>query len=240
MRQGQTVAVIIPALDEERAIGRVLSAIPDWVDQVIVADNGSSDATAAIAREHGALVVKQPRRGYGAACLAGLAALGEAKVVVFLDGDFSDHPQQMDRLVDLIIKGRAQLVIGSRVRGQREPGALSPQARWGNWLACLLIRLFWGVRFSDLGPFRAIDREALQRLGMDDRGYGWTVQMQTRAARLGLRCMEAPVDYRRRIGQSHISGTFKGVIAAGGKILFTIAKEALTGKNQGRGEPEVD
>jgi glycosyltransferase involved in cell wall biosynthesis len=229
MRNGQNVAVIIPALNEARAIGKVLAAIPAWVDQVIVADNGSTDATADIAREGGAQVVSQPRRGYGAACLAGMAALGPAKVVVFLDGDYSDHPEQMPRLVDPVTQGRAQLVIGSRILGHRQPGALTPQARWGNWLACLLIRLFWGVRFSDLGPFRAVERGALERMGMADLNYGWTVEMQIKAARLGLVCSEAPVDYRRRLGLSHISGTFRGAMAAGGKILLTIAKYALAG-----------
>lgn len=235
MRDGQTVAVIIPALNEAPAIGKVLTAIPAWVDQVIVADNGSTDATARIAREGGAQVVSQPRRGYGAACLAGMAALGPAKVVVFMDGDFSDHPEQMGRLVDPVTQGQAQLVIGSRILGRPEPGALTPQARWGNWLACLLIRLFWGVRFTDLGPFRAIERDALARLGMNDQGYGWTVEMQVKAARLDLVCSEAPVDYRRRIGLSHISGTFRGTMAAGGKILFTIAKYALAGTGTGSG-----
>lgn len=229
MRNGQNVAVIIPALNEEPAIAKVLAAIPAWVDQVVVADNGSTDATADIARELGTQVVNQPRRGYGAACLAGMAALGPAKVVVFLDGDYSDHPEQMARLVDPIIQGRAQLVIGSRVLGRRQPGALTPQARWGNWLACLLIRLFWGAHFTDLGPFRAVERSALERMGMADLNYGWTVEMQIKAARLGLVCAEAPVDYRRRIGLSHISGTFRGAMAAGGKILLTIAKYAFAG-----------
>lgn len=229
MRNGQNVAVIIPALNEEPAIAKVLAAIPAWVDQVVVADNGSTDATADIARELGTQVVNQPRRGYGAACLAGMAALGPAKVVVFLDGDYSDHPEQMARLVDPIIQGRAQLVTGSRVLGRRQPGALTPQARWGNWLACLLIRLFWGAHFTDLGPFRAVERSALERMGMADLNYGWTVEMQIKAARLGLVCAEAPVDYRRRIGLSHISGTFRGAMAAGGKILLTIAKYAFAG-----------
>ncbi|RJX35016.1 MAG: glycosyltransferase [Desulfarculus sp.] len=235
MRAGARVAVVIPAYNEERAIGRVLAEVPAWVDQVIVADNGSTDATARVAVEHGAQVVPEPRRGYGAACLAGLAALGPAQVVVFLDGDYSDFPRQMQRLVDPILAGRAELVIGSRVQGRREPGALAPQARWGNWLACLLLRLFWGARFTDLGPFRAVRREALARLGMSDRGYGWTVEMQLKAARLGLACLEVPVDYRRRIGLSHVSGTLRGVLGAGAKILYTIFKYALRGRPGGRG-----
>lgn len=230
MRQGVRIAVIIPAYNEALAIGQVLEEIPAWVDEVIVADNGSTDATAWVAAAHGALVVSAPRRGYGAACLAGLAALGPAQVVVFLDGDHSDYPQQMERLVDPILAGRAELVIGSRVRGQRQPGSLALQARWGNWLACLLLRLFWGARFTDLGPFRAVRRQVLARLGMQDRDYGWTVEMQLKAARLGLACLEVPVDYRRRIGRSHVSGTLRGVLGAGTKILYVICKYALRGR----------
>lgn len=229
MRDGARVAVIIPAFNEERAIGRVLAEIPAWVDQIIVADNGSTDATARVAAACGAQVVHEPKRGYGSACLAGLAALGPVQVVVFVDGDYSDYPAQMERLVEPILAGRAELVIGSRVRGRRQPGALVPQARVGNWLACLLLRLIWGARFTDLGPFRAVRREALERLAMSDRGYGWTVEMQIKAARLGLACGEVPVDYRRRIGLSHISGTLGGVAAAGAKILYTIFKYALRG-----------
>jgi glycosyltransferase involved in cell wall biosynthesis len=227
MRQGKRIAVIIPALDEERSIGRVVEAAPPWVDDIIVVDNGSQDRTAEVAASSGARVISEPHRGYGAACLAGIAGLRDPDVVVFLDGDFSDRPEEMGGLVDPIARGEAELVIGSRVLGRREPGALTPQARFGNWLACHLIRLFWGARYTDLGPFRAIRFDALQALAMRDRDYGWTVEMQVRAAQLGHRIQEVPVSYRRRIGESKISGSLRGVIGAGTKILYTIFRAAM-------------
>ncbi len=227
MRRDNTIAVIIPALNEELSIGHVLGAIPNWVDDVVVADNGSTDNTAAVAEAHNARVVHEPQRGYGAACLTGIAALRGSDIVVFLDGDFSDYPQEMASLVDPIISDKADLVIGSRVLGRHEPGALTPQARFGNRLACFLMRLFWGQRYTDLGPFRAIRRNTLESLDMRDRDYGWTVEMQIKAARQGVRAIEAPVQYRRRIGKSKVSGTLRGVVGAGTKILSTIFFAAL-------------
>ncbi|MGE4127360.1 MAG: glycosyltransferase family 2 protein [Hyphomicrobiaceae bacterium] len=231
MRLERRIGCIVPAVDEELAIGQVIAAVPRWVDSIIVADNGSTDATARIALEHGASVVHEPRRGYGAACLAGIAALPDVDVVVFLDGDLSDHPEDMDLLVDPIARGEADLVIGSRVLGNAERGALTPQQRFGNWLATRLIRAFWNVRFTDLGPFRAIGRAKLDDLGMQDQTFGWTVEMQIKAARDGLRTIEVPIRYRRRIGASKISGTLKGTVLAGIKILSTIAREAARGRN---------
>jgi rSAM/selenodomain-associated transferase 2 len=217
------IAVIIPAYNEAASIGRVLDDLPA-VAQVVVVDNGSSDATTAVARAHGARVVHEPRRGYGAACLAGMAALDrDAEIVVFLDADYSDHPEELPRLVAPILSGEADLVVGSRILGQREPGALPPHARWGNGLAVALLRLLYGVRFTDLGPFRAIRASSLRALGMGDPDYGWTVEMQARAARAGLRVIEVPVSYRRRIGRSKVSGTVRGSVLAGYKILTTIA-----------------
>ena len=221
------VDVVIPALDEERSIGRVLADIPQTVvRQVIVADNGSNDGTARVAASLGAMVVTEPRRGYGSACLAGIrrsASLDPPpEIVVFLDADYSDHPDQIGRVLEPIIAGRADLVIGSRVLGTREPGALLPQARFGNLVAAALIRLLYRVRITDLGPFRAIRADALEALDMADRDYGWTVEMQVKAARAGLRVEEVPVSYRRRIGQSKITGTLAGSVAAGWKILATI------------------
>jgi glycosyltransferase involved in cell wall biosynthesis len=227
MRQKAKVAVIIPALNEEAAIGGVVAAIPAWVDDIVVVDNGSTDATAAIARDRGARVIREPQRGYGAACLAGLAALTDPDIIVFMDGDGSDVPSEMALLVDPIIKNQADLVIGSRVLGAREPGALTPQARFGNWLACRLMYLFWGKKYTDLGPFRAIRRRALAGLDMRDRNYGWTVEMQVKAVRRGLRVRETPVSYRRRIGASKISGTLRGAMGAGTKILYIIFREAF-------------
>jgi glycosyltransferase involved in cell wall biosynthesis len=237
MRGNARLAVIIPALNEAAAIGRVLAAIPGWVDEVLVVDNGSTDATAAVARKQGARVIWEPQRGYGAACLAGIKALATPDIVVFLDGDYSDHPEEMDRLVDPLVENNADLVIGSRVLGQRQPGALTPQARFGNWLACLLIRLIWQVGYSDLGPFRAIGFPALQLLNMQDRDYGWTVEMQIKAAARRLRILEVPVSYRPRVGQSKISGTLRGVLGAGTKILATIGREALRSRQGGAADP---
>lgn len=218
------VSVIIPALNEELTIGRVIEAIPkDQVHEILVADNGSSDRTAEVARQAGARVVSAPRRGYGSACLAGIAAMDNPEVVVFLDGDFSDDPTDLPRLLAPIERGEAELVIGSRVLGNPEPGALQPQQRFGNALATRLIHLLFGARFTDLGPFRAITRQALERLEMGDPNYGWTVEMQVKAARLGVRFMEVPVHYRKRGGgKSKVSGTLWGSLSAGRKILLTI------------------
>jgi len=232
MRSGKTIAVIIPAFNEEESVGKVIAAIPDWVDRVIVVDNGSTDGTAGAAGRFGARVVYQPEPGYGAACLAGIAFLNgkgpdSVDIVVFLDADFSDRPSEMDRLVDPIIDRGIDMVIGSRILGRREPGALTAQARFGNMLSCFLIRMFWRQRYTDLGPFRAISHDALNRLEMRDRGYGWTVEMQIKAARGKLKIAEVPVSYHRRIGKSKISGTITGAIGAGIKILYTIFAAAL-------------
>ena len=217
------VDVVIPAYNEEEAIGRVIGDIPPGVvRRVVVVDNASTDGTAAAAAAAGAHVVYEERRGYGQACLSGLAVLEDPEAVVFLDGDYSDYPEEITALLAPIEAGEADLVIGSRVLGQRQRGALTPQQRFGNWLATRLIRLFFGVRFTDLGPFRAVGAGALGRLQMADRDFGWTVEMQVKAARLGLRCVEVPVRYRVRIGTSKISGTLKGTVLAGHKILWTI------------------
>ncbi len=222
MRNDLNVAVVIPAVNEERSIEKVVSAIPKWVDDVVVVDNASTDSTADVARGAGARVVFESRRGYGSACQAGIHALNDPDVVVFLDADLSDFPEEMDKLVEPILSDEADMVIGSRVLGEREPGALTPQARFGNWLACSLIRFLWGVSYTDLGPFRAIRYSALEGLDMCDRDYGWTVEMQIRAVLQKLKILEVPVRYRKRIGKSKISGTLKGVIGAGTKILGVI------------------
>lgn len=221
------IGVVIPALNEERSLGRVLAAIPSWVHEIVVVDNGCTDRTAEIARASGAKVIWEPRRGYGAACLAGIAALDKPDIVVFLDADFSDDPSEMARLVAPISRGQADLLIGSRTLGSCEHGALTVQQRFGNALACWLIRVFWHQSCTDLGPFRAIRFDALRALEMDDQAYGWTIQMQLRAARLGLSVVEVPVSYRRRIGTSKISGTFRGVLGAGAGILSRIVREKL-------------
>ena len=227
MREGKRVGVVIPACDEEQAIGFVLSAIPKWVDCIVVADNGSRDRTGDIAREHGARVVRETSPGYGAACLAGIGALDPVDVIVFVDGDNSDYPEDMANLVDPVLAGAAQMTIGSRVLGMAEPGSLTPQQRWGNWLATTLIGAIWGVACTDLGPFRAISRSALEGLRMQDRTFGWTVEMQIKAAEQGVKSLDVPVRYRKRIGRSKISGTVKGVVLAGYKILSLIAVRGL-------------
>lgn len=220
------ITVIIPAFNEEASLPHVIGAVPrDLVSEIIVVDNGSTDQTAEVAAAHGARVVREERRGYGSACLRGiLESSSEAECVVFLDGDFSDHPDEMPLLVEPILDNSADLVIGSRMLGRRERGALLPQAFLGNKLACFLIRVFWGARYTDLGPFRAIRRSALDRLGMKDTNFGWTVEMQVRAAQVGLRVEERAVSYRCRIGVSKITGTLSGTLGAGSKILYTIAK----------------
>lgn len=223
------VDVIIPAFNEEEAVGHVVRDIPkELVREVVVVNNASSDRTRQRAEEAGATVLDQPLRGYGNACLMGIAHLRDKErrpdVVVFLDGDHSDHPEELPRLLAPIAEDQADLVIGSRALGTRERGSMTPQQVFGNRLACTLMRWLYGVHYTDLGPFRAIRWEALERLGMEDRNYGWTVEMQVKAARQQLPYAEVPVDYRRRIGFSKVSGTVKGTIMAGYKIIATIFK----------------
>lgn len=223
------VVVIIPAYNEEAAIARVVADIPgDVAGEIVVVDNASDDATAHVARAAGATVLEENCRGYGFACLRGIeyARSRQAETVVFLDGDYSDFPEEMRRLVAPIRNDEADLVIGSRTRGSKQRGALLPQARAGNWLACSLMRLIWGVRYSDLGPFRAVRLAALLRLGMEDGTFGWTIEMQIKAHLAGLRIAEVPVSYRRRIGTSKITGTITGTVRAGSGILGTIAELA--------------
>ena len=227
MKDNFRIGVVIPALNEERAIGNVIADIPRWVDAICVVDNGSRDQTISVAESAGAKVVSEPERGYGAACLRGIEALPRVDIVVFLDGDYSDHPEEMDELIAPIISGEQDFVVGSRVKGNLKPGALTPQQIFGNWLACRLMRLFWGVRYSDLGPFRAIRASALKDLQMRDRNYGWTVEMQIKAAERKLRALEVPVSYRPRIGVSKVSGTIKGTVLAGYTILKVIGQSAL-------------
>jgi len=223
------ISVIIPVFNEQDAIEKVIGDIPpDLPTEIIVVDNGSTDQTAKLAAAMGARIVPESRRGYGFACLTGIAATNRPDIVVFLDGDYSDHPNEMPTLVAPILENRADLVIGSRVLGNREPGALMIQARFGNWLATYLIDLLFKLRYTDLGPFRAISYSALMKLDMQDTTFGWTVEMQVKAAKQALKTCEVPVSYRRRIGVSKITGTLKGTIVAGWKILFTIFKYRFT------------
>lgn len=231
------VVVLIPALDEEGSLPGVIAALPragpGWrVREVIVADNGSTDRTGEAARAAGARVVYAPRRGYGAACLAGLEALRAQPpdIVAFVDADHSDDPGELTAVLEPVVSERADLCVGSRVQARREPGAFSVAQAFGNWLAPALLRLLWGARVTDLGPFRAVRWSALERLAMLDRDYGWTVEMQARAFAQRLAYAEVPVSYRRRrAGRSKVSGTIRGVWGAGTKILATIARVRLGG-----------
>ncbi len=224
------VSVIIPALNEEETIADVVRSVPHEIaSEIIVVDNGSDDRTAERARAAGARVVAEPHRGYGRACAAGVRALGgDCKIVVFLDGDGSDCPELMDRLVQPIIAGQYDFVIGSRTRGEREAGSLNFQQVFAGRIAGLLVQLRYGVRYTDMCPFRAIRYDALAGLGMREKTYGWNLEMQMRAARAGLRVLEVPVNHRRRAGgKSKVSGTMRGTFLAGTRILATFARIAM-------------
>ena len=223
------VSVVIPALNEEEPIGDVVRAIPrEIASEVIVVDNGSTDRTAEAARAAGARVVSEPRRGYGRACRAGVGAVAaDCEIVVFLDGDGSDCPELMSRLVDPISEGAYDFVIGSRTRGRREKGSMNFQQVFAGRLAGWALRALYGVRYTDMCPFRAIRRDALLSLNMREETYGWNLEMQMRAARAGLRILEVPVDHRRRAGgESKVSGTLRGTLLAGTRILYTVARIA--------------
>ncbi len=226
-----TTLVIIPAFNEARAIAQVIGDIPDGlVNEVVVVNNASTDETEDNARAAGATVVTEERQGYGFACLRGIeyAKAKQPDVVVFLDGDYSDHPEEMTRLVDPIANDNADFVVGSRIRGDAEPGALLPQAQVGNRLACTLMEQIWGTTYTDLGPFRAVRFRDLRALHMQDQTFGWTIEMQIKAAEAGLRIQEVPVSYRKRVGVSKITGTITGTVKASSKILWTIGRMAWT------------
>ncbi len=227
------IRVIIPAYNEEQSIEHVVNDIPkNWVIETIVINNNSTDKTAEKAQNAGATVLTEKRAGYGFACLKGIDYLkkhyDQTDIVVFLDGDYSDYPEQLIDLVNLIIQDNKDMVIGSRALGKREKGSMTIPQVFGNWLATTLIQWFYHVRFTDLGPFRAIKYDQLLALNMQDQTYGWTVEMQVKAAKKGFQCAEYPVKYRKRIGVSKVSGTVKGTILAGYKILGTIFNELFT------------
>ena len=223
------ISIIIPAFNEESSIGLVLDALPqDKIHEIIVVNNNSNDDTARVATEHGARVVEEPRKGYGSACLKGIDELDAPDIVVFLDGDFSDFPEEIVELVNPIEKGDADFVLGSRMILPKSRRTLLPQARYGNRFAVFLIKLFFNYSFTDLGPFRAIRYKSLMAIGMQDIDFGWTVEMQVKAVKNGLRIQEVPVKYRERIGVSKITGTVSGTFKAGTKIIYTIFKYLLT------------
>ncbi len=222
------VDVIIPAFNEEKSIAKVLGEIPALVRHVVVANNNSTDRTAEVASTAGAQVVFEPQKGYGKACLTAMDWIKQQEIqpdiVVFLDGDYSDYPEELELLIAPIASGKADFVLGSRSLGQREVGSMTIPQVFGNGLAITLMRWMYGAKFSDLGPFRAIHWKKLLGLGMVDQNFGWTIEMQIKAHQAGLRYRELPVRYRKRIGVSKVSGTLKGVIGAGYKIIFTIFK----------------
>lgn len=222
------IKVIIPAYNEQNSIAKVINDIPKIVDEVIVINNNSSDNTEINARKAGATVLIERRKGYGYACLKGMDYIAKQKtkpeIVVFLDGDYSDYPEQLTAIINPIIKENIDFVIGSRVKELREDGAMTPQQIFGNWLATSLMKLFFGAKFTDLGPFRAIKYNKLLALKMEDKTYGWTVEMQLKALKQKLNYTEVPMKYRNRIGVSKVSGTVKGSIFAGIKILSWIFK----------------
>jgi glycosyltransferase involved in cell wall biosynthesis len=223
------ISVIIPAFNEENGVGQVIREIPKHlIDEIIVVNNASTDKTDIIARENGATVLHESTPGYGRACLKGIEYAKRLAIrpdiIVFLDADHSDYPEEITQLIQPILDNKAELVIGSRALGNKEKGSMTPQQIFGNWLATRLLKLLYKVRFTDLGPFRAIRFDKLLELDMQDKTYGWTVEMQLKAAKKGLKCVEIPVRYRKRIGVSKISGTVKGTVMAGYKILFTIFK----------------
>ena len=227
-RSTPEISVIIPAFNEEESIGLVIQNLPQKkIKEIIVVNNGSTDKTAYIAKEHGAKVVYETYRGYGAACLKGISELNEPEIVVFLDGDFSDFPEEIESLVDPIINNQADFVLGSRMLLPQSRVSLLPQARYGNLLAVFLIKLFFRHQFTDLGPFRAIRYKSLKELNMVDKNFGWTVEMQIKSVKHGLCIKEVPVQYRKRIGVSKITGTISGTFKAGIKIIFTIFKYLL-------------
>jgi glycosyltransferase involved in cell wall biosynthesis len=216
--------VIIPTYNEAQSIARVLGDIPRNVNEVLVVDSDSSDGTAAIAREMGAEVLREPRRGYGRACMTGLAAVTAADIVVFLDGDYSDRPAEMPILLEPLISDSADMVIGSRLAGARNPGALPWHSVFGNRLAAFLIGSLNGITLTDLGPFRAARYDMLMAMGLQESTYGWPVEMIVKGAHRGLRIVEVPVSYHHRLGSSKISGTFRGSVGAAWGILSAIVK----------------
>ncbi|HEU4369519.1 MAG TPA: glycosyltransferase family 2 protein [Methylomirabilota bacterium] len=221
------VSVVIPALNEEAAIAGVVAEVPrELVQEIIVVDNGSTDRTAALASAAGARVVREPVRGYGAACLAGALAAADADVIVFLDGDRNEDPRELSVVLAPLLAGQADLVIGSRTRGGAQPGALTPQQRVGNRVVTLLLRVLYGLALTDIGPFRAIRAHVLRDLAMEHKTYGWPVEMVVKAVRRGYRVVEVPVTCRTRLGRSKVGGTLKGSALAGYHLLFTTLKYA--------------
>lgn len=229
MKSKPNIAVIIPAHNEEKSIGKVINDIPkEWVNTIIVCSNNSTDNTIEVAKKAGAVVLEETKKGYGWACMKGINYVKDLPsppdIIVFMDGDYSDYPQELTNVVAPIINNQIDLVIGSRAKGQKEVGSMTLPQQFGNWLSTRLMRLFYGVKYTDLGPFRAIKLDKLLALNMQEMTFGWTIEMQIKAAKHKMRYTEVPVNYRVRIGESKVSGTIKGAVLAGIKILWCIAK----------------
>ena len=228
--ESPVIDVIIPAYNEEKSIGAVINDIPDFVRQIVVVNNNSKDSTAAVAMFAGATVINEDRQGYGSACLKGINYINEKgnhpDILVFLDADYSDFPSELDKVIEPILRNSIDMVIGSRALGDKEAGSMMPQQIYGNKIAITLIKWIYGVQFTDLGLFRAIKFNKLLGIGMRDKDYGWTVEMQIKAVKNKLTFCEVPVKYRKRVGTSKITGTLKGTIMAGYKIIFTLFKYA--------------
>ena len=224
MINDKKLVVIIPAFNEEESLPKVIADIPSFVDEIIVVNNGSTDNTIEAAKSAGATVLTENEKGYGVACLKAIDYIKDKNydIVVFIDGDYSDYPEEMDMIVRPILNNDYALVIGSRMIGKRQKGAMLPQAIFGNWLSTFLIKVLWNYNFTDLGPFRAIKYSSLLKLNMQDRNFGWTVEMQIKAAKQKMKCIEVPVSYRKRIGESKVTGTLKGTVKASVKILYLI------------------
>ena len=229
-----TIKVIIPAFNEEKSIAKVITEIPDFVEEIVVVNNNSTDQTVQVATKAGASVLTEKSKGYGYACLKGIDYLSQKDktpdILVFLDGDFSDFPQELTKVIQPIIDGRVDFVVGARVKELRASGSLTPQQVFGNWLACFLMKILYQSSFTDLGPFRAIRWETLENLKMSDKTYGWTIEMQLKVLRQKISYQEVPVSYKKRIGVSKVSGTVKGTIFAGIKIIGWIFKHYLSKK----------
>jgi len=227
------IFVIIPAFNEEESIPKVINEIPlIEKSNIIVVSNNSTDKTEEVARKEGATVLSEPNQGYGWACLKGIEFANQqgAKIIVFMDGDYSDYPAQMTEVLAPILKEDMDMVIGSRALGKRQKGSMTFPQVFGNWLSTNLLKIFYGADFTDLGPFRAIKTDALKKLHMSDKTYGWTIEMQIKAAKKKLKYCEVPVDYKPRIGTSKVSGTVKGAVLAGIKIIFAVFKYKFTTK----------
>ena len=225
---GHKISAIIPALNEEESLPKVINDLPSIIDEIVVCDNGSTDKTSSVAKDAGAIVVNESEKGYGAACLKAFNAVApDTSIILYIDGDYSDYPAEADSIIKPIVDDNYDMVIGSRMLTRKNHNAIPPAAVFGNWLTSNLIKIIWGIRSTDIGPFRAIKYDVYISLNMRDRNFGWTTEMQVKAVKKGCKCLEVPVSYRKRIGTSKVSGTISGSVRAGIKFLWIIFREAI-------------